>query len=343
MRYDAIIAGASFAGLGVVRALRGNVLLIDRKSEVGAIQRSTCCTFLHTLKKLGCEKSILQIANTVILRIGSKKIVYKLEHPFATIDYKKFCQILHQKNEAQFLQAKVYGIRENTVITDKGSFQSNCIVDATGWQAVLASSAKKDFAPKNGKSFGLETAPFYQNRAIEIWFNPKMMSKGVTWIFPCLEKSRFGIGSYLGKTSIKQGLETFLKKFDLKISEDLHGGFFTNKFREPTVENIFVVGGAAGQCLPLCGEGIRPSLYFAEKCGEIIQSIIDREKTLNQGLKEYQEFVMRHKKYYVFLSRLQKTFTAIPNFWIACFAKIVSQKTIFKYIERKYVNITSLK
>lgn len=342
MKYNAIIAGASFAGLSVVRQLRGNILLIDQKREIGAGQKSTCCTFYQTLKNLGCEESILQIIDRVILHIGSKDIVYHLEHPFATFDYQKFCQLLYQKSQAQFLSAKVKGVKEEKVITDKGNFQSECLVDATGWQAILASSLKKGFIPKNGKSFGIETTPFYKNKAIEIRFDPREIPKGITWIFPCQEFSRFGIASYRGETKLREGLKNFLKKFNLKITEELHGGYFTNKFREPIIKNIFLVGDSAGQCLPLTGEGIRPALYFAQKCGKIIQKIIDREKTLKEGQKEYQDFVLKHKKYYIFLSTLQKIFIDIPNFWILCFAKFMSLKSIFKYVEEKYINLANL-
>ncbi|MCP6718162.1 MAG: NAD(P)/FAD-dependent oxidoreductase [Patescibacteria group bacterium] len=343
MKYDAIIAGASFAGLAVAKELKGNILLIDRKAEIGGEQKSTCCTFYHILEKLDCKKAILQITDTVILHIGSKDITYCLKHPFATFDYKKLCQILYEKSNVQFLQAKVYGVEDGTIVmTEKGNFQSECIVDATGWQAVLANSIKKDFIPCERKSFGLETTPLYKNKAIEIWVNPKMMPKGVAWIFPCNEFSRFGVGSYIGETNIKEELDAFLKKFDLKITKDLHGGFFPNKFREPTIENIFIVGDAAGQCMALSGEGIRQSFYFGEKCGKIIQKIIDKEETLEEGLKEYREFVMRRRKYYTFLSGLQKMFVAAPNFWMACFTKFINPKPIFKYIEKKYVNLANL-
>lgn len=342
MKYDAIIAGTSFAGLSAARVLKGNILLIDSKKEIGASQKSTCCTFYHIIKKLGCEGSILQIMDIGILHVGSKDITYHLKYPFATFDYKKFCKLLYKQSNAQFLSAKIRGIKGDTVITKKGNFQSECIIDATGWQAVLASLIKKNFVFKDGRSFGMETVPFYKNKTIEVWLNPTMMPKGVTWVFPCGEFSRIGIGSYTGKTKIKEGLETFLKKFNLSMTNNIHGGFFTNKFREPTVGNIFVAGDAAGQCLPLGGEGIRSSLYFGQECGKIVQKIINKEKTLEEGLREYRNFVMRHKKYYTFLSVMQKIFITIPNFWIACFAKFISLKPIFKYVEKKYVGLANL-
>jgi len=342
-KYDAIIAGASFAGLVVARTLKGNILLIDGKREIGASQKSTCCTYYHIIKKLGCEDSILQVIDTGILHIGSKNITSRLYYPLATFDYKKFCQILYEKSNTQFLSTKVRGLKGDKVITDKGNFQSECIIDATGWQAILASSVRKDFVPKSGKSFGIETTPFYKNKAIEVWLNPQMMPKGVTWIFPCGEFSRFGIGSYIGKTRLKEGLETFLKEFELKMTKDLHGGHFTNNFREPTVENIFVVGDAAGQCLPFSGEGIRSSLYFGQKCGKIIQRIIDGKITRNEGLKEYRQVVLRHKKYYTFLSWAQKISITFPNSWLSYFVKFISLRPIFKYAEKKYVDLANLK
>lgn len=342
MKYDAIIAGASFAGLALTKVLKGNILLIDRKSEIGDGQTSTCCSYEHFIKKIGCEEAILQVIDVEILHIGSEDVVFHLNFPLATIDYKKFCQLLFKNSQAKFLSANILGLKSNKIVTDKGEFESECIVDATGWQAVLASSIKKDFVPKNGKSFGIETTPLYKNKAIEIWANPRIVPKGVLWIFPCGDFSRLGIGSYLGKTNIKEGLESFVKNFGLKITEELHGGFFPNKFREPRLGNIFLAGDSAGQCLPLTGEGVRTAIYFGEKCGEIIQQIINKEKTLEQGLKDYRDFAMSHKKYYTFLSALQKIFTNIPNSWIALFAKFVNLKPVFRYCEKKYVDLADL-
>lgn len=341
IKYDAIIAGASFAGLAVARVLRGNILLIDRKSEIGDGQTSTCCSYEHFIKKIGCEDAILQRIDTLTLHIDSKDVVSHLNFPFATVDYKKFCQLLFKDCRAQLLSAKVLGLEGNKVLTDKGNFESECIVDATGWQAVLASSVKKDFVKNGDRSFGIETLPGYKNNAIEIWVNPEFMKKGVTWIFPCGEFSRLGIASYLGKTNIKGGLEIFLKNFGLKITDELHGGFFPHTFGAPTLENIFLVGDSGGQCLPLTGEGIRTAIYFGEKCGKIIQQIIDGKKTRKEGQKEYKDFVLSKKKYYTANSILEKLFTNLPNIFVVCFAKFINLKPVLRYVEKKYVNLAN--
>jgi len=51
VRYDAIIVGASFAGLAVASRLRGNVLIIDKK-DIGTGQTSACGTLLSVPQAL---------------------------------------------------------------------------------------------------------------------------------------------------------------------------------------------------------------------------------------------------------------------------------------------------
>ena len=54
--YDAIIVGASFAGLAVARELHGRILLIDRE-EIGEGQTSACGTPLRVVDALGLTSS----------------------------------------------------------------------------------------------------------------------------------------------------------------------------------------------------------------------------------------------------------------------------------------------
>jgi len=105
------------------------------------------------VKELGLEDSVIQTFKTIIVQVDSRKVVFNLPYAFCTIDYKKFCQILLKRSRAEFLQAAVRGLRGNKVITDKGEFSSACIIDASGWKAVLAGSLKKGFVRKEELSF----------------------------------------------------------------------------------------------------------------------------------------------------------------------------------------------
>jgi glycine/D-amino acid oxidase-like deaminating enzyme len=58
--YDAIVVGASFAGLAVARELYGRVLLIDHQ-EIGAGQTSACGTPLRVLEGLGLTEAVHQV------------------------------------------------------------------------------------------------------------------------------------------------------------------------------------------------------------------------------------------------------------------------------------------
>lgn len=51
IKYDAIIAGAGFAGLSLATRLKGNVLLIN-KYNIGEHNISACGTLVKTMQKL---------------------------------------------------------------------------------------------------------------------------------------------------------------------------------------------------------------------------------------------------------------------------------------------------
>ncbi|NOX97165.1 MAG: NAD(P)/FAD-dependent oxidoreductase [Nitrospirae bacterium] len=340
MDYDCIIAGGSFAGLAAADQIkRGRVLLIDSK-EPGTFPRSACGTLLPTVEELGLEESIIQIFKTIIVHIGSRKVVFNLPYPFCTIDYKKFCGVLLKRSRAEFLKTAVRGIRGDKVITDRGEFSSKCIIDASGWKAVLASSLRKDFVRKEDLSFGIETVLDYTGDSLYFWWNG-FADKGVTWLFPCKGQSRIGIGSYVGRTRLKEGLEGFLKQFDLEI-DGLHGGFFPHRLREPTVDNIFLAGDSAGQCLPFTGEGIRTALHFGQECGIIVQRIIDGKINRKQGLAHYRAFVRGHKGAFRHMEKGQKFLISIPNFWVWFFSGLLSRQIIFRWLMRKYRDLARL-
>jgi flavin-dependent dehydrogenase len=144
-----------------------------------------------------------------------------------------------------------------------------------------------------------------------------------------------GIGSYVGETNLKDNYLSFLKEMGLRAGP-LHGGFFPWTLREPAVGNIFLVGDAAGQCLPFTGEGIRPALYFGQYCGKIVQRIIDGEITLQEGLDQYRVFVDSYRPFFRTLLLIQKTLITFPNSWITGIGILVSKKSVLFRLMRMY-------
>lgn len=309
--YDAIIVGGSFAGLAVASRLRGDILLIDRK-EIGTEQTSACGTTLNVLESLDCLDSVLQVYETGFIHTSSQTIQYDLPYSFCAFDYQKLCQRLAKRSQASVLRTNVLGLNDGSVVTESGLFHGKCIVDASGWKAVLASSLKSDFVRKSDLSFGIETTVHYQGEGLHFLCDSRLVSPGVGWLFPCGKQARIGVGSYNGHTSLVPNLISLLNRFRLQPDE-MHGGFFPCRLRKATIGNIFLVGDAAGQCEPLTGFGIRPALYFGTKCGDIVQKVIEGKMSLEEGLTHYEEVVGLFRSYYSFLRWAQDHLMTLPD------------------------------
>jgi len=330
-KYDVIIAGASFAGLAVASKLNGKILLIDREN-IGSHQRSACGTTVKMVKDVGCSPSIIQTFDTVALHTKNREIDIPLPEQYCTINYRKFCELLAKQNKAKFLMANVKGVKNKTIVTDKGSFKSDIIVDCTGWQAVLASSLKKSYVNRKMISFGLETEIPYKDDKLRFFIAG---DNCYAWIFPCKKTARFGICTYSSDTKILPNLKKFVEGYGLKLGE-IHGGYFCCCLKEPVVKEIFVVGCAAGQTLPLTGEGIRRSVYFGLKCGEIIQKILDGKMSKKQGQREYVKIALKGKKHYNYLLKAQNKIQNLANWKLNVIAEIFSTRPIANILWKKY-------
>lgn len=337
-KYDVIIAGASFAGLAVASKIgNGKVLLIDR-NEIGAHQISACGTTVEIVRDTKCEESILRTFDTVALHTKNKEIDIPLPEQFCTIDYKKFCIELAEQSTAEFLKADVTGMKNSEVVTSEGNLEAKIIVDCTGWQAVLASSLNGSYVNKKMLSFGIETEVPYKDNKFRFFMNPDIIENGAAWLFPCEGTARFGVGIYTGDTKIYPNLEKFVKRYDLEVGK-IHGGFFCYCMKEPVVKNIFVVGCAAGQTLPLTGEGIRRSIYFGLRCGEIIQKILDEKISIKEGQEEYRNLALKHRGYYNFLLKVQNKLPTLSNWKLNLISKFLSIGPIARLTWRKYKRI----
>ncbi len=337
-KYDVIIAGASFAGLAVASKIRGRVLLIDRK-KIGTNVTSACGTTTQLMKKIKCEKSILQRFNKAAIHIKDEEIDIPILEEYCTIDYSKFCRLFNKQNNAEFLIANAEKTDGKKVFTDKGIFSSDIIVDCTGWSATLASSLKKNYVKRDMLSFGIETEiPYKKDDRLRFFLDEDIIKNGAAWLFPCGKKARFGLASYKGETHLLPNLKKLLKRYHLQEGK-IHGGYFCYCLKEPVVKNIFVVGCAAGQTFPLTGEGIRTSIHFGQLCGEIIQEILNKKTTREEGQKKYKRTTLKYNRDYKILLDTQKKLPKMPDWEISIIAKLLSIKPILNLIANEYEKI----
>lgn len=311
--YDVIIAGASFGGLAAANAVVGKrVLLVDPK-PIGAGQTSACGTLYGVIEALGLYDSLRQVHSTLVLHTPYRAVTFRLAYPFCTFDYADFCTLLANRTGADFLQTAVLGLDGDTVVTGQGDYRACCLIDASGWRAVLGPDGSRVDQPQGRMSFGLETTVPYQDEGLHFWYEPdRLLPFGAAWLFPVGAVSRFGLGSYGGQTKLRAGLVNWLDAdFDLSPA-GFHGGYFPSTLRASTAGQVFRVGDAAGHCLPLTGEGIRPALYFGLAAGRLVRRVLDGELLLAQALAQYNDFVLKHQIYYDTLLRLQRWLPRLP-------------------------------
>jgi flavin-dependent dehydrogenase len=92
------------------------------------------------------------------------------------------------------------------------------------------------------------------------------------------------------------------------------------------VDGVFAVGDAAGQCLPLTAEGIRPALYFGSECGRIVQRILDGRQSLEAGLEAYRRLVARYRRPYRVLRFAQWMAAHTPTRWFAMVTQVAATR-----------------
>jgi digeranylgeranylglycerophospholipid reductase len=322
--FDAIIVGASFAGLAVARQLRGEVLLIDR-NEVGAVQTSACGTPLWVPQKLGVADSVLQIHDKLTVRGPTRTVTYDLSAvPFCTFDYRRFCHGLLAQSRARFLRTGVTGVEDGAVVTGEGRFSAPIVVDCSGWRGALVNHGDTA-GPARGKlSFGLETRTDLSDEGLSFWLDGGLIPRGLGWIFPVGKGSLIGLGSYVGLSKLKPALERFLRDRGT-VATTYHGAYFPNRLFRPTVGRLFAVGDAAGQCLPLTAEGIRPALYFGVECGRIVQQILDGRLGVQEGLERYRGIVHRYRAAYRLLALAQWVAEHAPTRWFVALTGLAAR------------------
>lgn len=320
--YDVVIVGASFAGLAVASQLKGKILLLD-KAEVGEGEKSTCGVPFNLIKNLGLKHAVAQKVKEAIIYFNDSQISVDLPEPYCTIDYKKFCQLLLKKSSAEFIKANAKGIVRHRILTNKSSYKAKIFVDASGPKAVLISSLNPNW--QRHCFFGVNIKIPYQTKKFHFFINPKIIPNGYAWAFPAGDVTRFGVGSYAtAGINFLECLKKFVQSFDLKFVGQLYGGFISSNLKDPIFNGIWAVGDAAGQALPLTGEGIRTAIKFGMRAGQEIQKFLDGKQTLVQAQQNYRQFVlskaliykilfwmqnlMRYPKFLYLLTKLLKNF-----------------------------------
>jgi digeranylgeranylglycerophospholipid reductase len=310
--WDAIVVGASFGGLAAALALAGagRVLMIDR-SPIGTGQTSACATPLPVLERLDALEAVEQVhAHCAIHLPGApaQGHPFPMRYPWATFDYAVFCRILFGRTGATFRQATVRGLTAGTrVVTTCGELEAPVIVDASGWRAVLAVPSR----PPRRQSLGIELRLPGTGEGLHFWVQPEAIRHGYAWDFPAGGHRRVGIITYRESRRLRSRLDRFLG-WPVPAAM-LHGGALPARLRAPTAGSVFAVGDAAGQCLPLTGEGIRPALAYGWAAGSLARRVLAGDLPLAGALRDYRRVVLASGAGYTALAALQAGLGYVPR------------------------------
>ncbi len=322
--YDAVIVGASFGGLAAAGQLdgAGRVLLVDRE-PVGVGETSACGTLLAVLERLDAGEALEQVHPQVVINVAGRRAVFDTARPFATFDYRTLSELLAGRlQNVEFTVAPFRGVeRDGTLLLGNRRVRAQVVIDASGWRRVVACALGAPAVDRGRLSTGVETRHRHGGCVLEFWFRPPERPDGVYWAFPAGDHVREGSASYLGKA---RGLREDLARFehvDAFPPKAVHGGWFPSHLGEPVVGGVFVVGDAAGQCLPLTGEGIRPALVFGQAAGREARRVLEGTCDIDAALDNYRATVERSRFAYRALEHSQSWALRTPLSLVAPLVK----------------------
>ena len=173
-----------------------------------------------------------------------------------------------------FIQSRVSKFDGHTLTTDKGPITARHFIDATGWRAALAAAVEPGFVDRGRLTIGMEVTVPHRTDAMHFYVNREIVRWGYGWIFPCGDESRVGLGAFDNQKGLPDLLRAFLRRLDMP--DDLRtmertGGFLPWQQRPAVRGNLWLLGDAAGHCLPLTGEGIRFAFQDGDVAGRLTQ------------------------------------------------------------------------
>ena len=312
--YDVVIIGGSFAGLATAMQLRGHRVLILDQRPIGSHQMSTCGIPLPAVQAVGTESAILDRHNAFVLHTAGQIIRFALRIPYVTFDYQAFCQAMLAQTGAEVWITKATGWGNGRVETGRGAVEARFVVDAAGWHSARRRSAAP--ATAQGMGYGLETElPMRPDEpGLHFYYEREIVRSGYAWLFPCGATTRIGLCTFDPDVRLGPILAAFLARFGLECGPT-HGGIMSTVWREPVADGVFRVGDAAGQCLPMTAEGIRPALYGGIGCGQALAAALAGSITADAARARYGALVQGLARYHRRLLKMQAAIAWAPE-WL---------------------------
>lgn len=327
---DVLVIGAGPSGSIATRTIAQNgidVLLIDKKSEIGTPKRCAEGILRSTLDELGIRADKRWIAREIkgieIVSPSNKKLV---------LDEDNF----ELPDTAYILERKIF---DKTLVMDAIRFgakvmiktKANNIKRVKDGFLVKATSLGKEIQiftkiiigadgpeSKVGRMVGLKSNTSLNNMASCVQYEMVNVNMddmnhvrvhigsvcpgGYVWIFPKGDDiANVGLGilkSHTDKTA-KHFLDSFIESnqdvvnaqcVEMNVGGDPIGGLIEQRYDD----NIMIVGDAAGFVDPLTGDGIRTAMLSGKFAGDVAVKSIKNGDYSKKFLKEYYDLTEEH-------------------------------------------------
>ena len=322
---DVLVIGAGPAGSSTAKhaALNGaEVILIDKKSEIGSPKRCAEGVSKEGLKKLGIEPNSRWVTKELSgVRLISpngtdvwmKEDQVKLPEAGYILERKVFDKFMAmdaaRAGATIMIKTLARGMRkdyEGYIVSCESmgedfEIKAKIVVGADGPESRVGrwGGLKTAVKPKNmesGIQFEMVGLEMEDPDVIEFYFG-SVAPGGYAWIFPKgddIANVGLGIVSTVTNKSAYEHLVEFVKNcpatqnaqpVELNVGGDPVGGMTKTLVKD----NLMIVGDAAGHVNPLTGGGIITALEAGMYAGEVAAAAVKEDNYTEKRLKEYQE------------------------------------------------------
>ncbi len=309
--YDAIVVGAGPAGLAFASFFSGKTLLIEKHKKPW--KRIACAEWVPPGLDI---EPVQSIRGMVTVYPGGEKRV-----PFRgfIVDREKWQrELLDGLSCEVHLGEKVIEVKENEVVTDRGTYRGEWIIGTDGPLSVVRKGAG---LPPHPLLPAVNVRVPIKKPLEDTWviFSSEIPG-GYGWCFPKGEFANVGAGAYPPLyPALKFTLDFFLKKGFIKekIIETAGGFIPLGGVKEVIKGKIILCGDAGGFTDPLTGAGIQYAWESGKLAAGFVEGKIHREG-FEKEINAYRRFIERRKEKRKILEEgWENLKEAVERSWIA--------------------------
>lgn len=239
-------------------------------------------TFLFD--EMGFDKNLIHhLLDRVYMVYGGEKIEIPLKGPNLAIvkrdEFDSHLRDLAQKEGAKLIYGKFKNFENNKAVIEinkeKFSFEYDILIAADGVNSTVRKALNLPSVPKTITHYAKTDK--YKVDTCEFFFDFELGGDYYAWAFPHTGKTHIG-------SVDKNSFSNFCRYLNLSVKPK---GYFIPTWQKEIIfqkENVYFVGDAAGQVMPLSFEGI----YYAVKSAKILtDSIINGLDYKKEWEKEY--------------------------------------------------------